>query len=344
MRLLIVTQVVDQHDPILGFFHRWISEYARVCEHVYVVCLKEGAHSLPENVTVLSLGKESGYGRFTYLRRFFSYLWTYRHEYDAVFVHMNQVYVILGGLLWRILGKRIGLWYAHGATSFSLRVATFLTHYVFTSTPSGFRLASTKTRVVGQGIDTDLFPLCPDTYDASRIRIVCVGRVGPIKRNEVLIDAVAHLRARSIDATAKFVGKVMDEEYSAALRARIKEKGIEDAVAFSGAVSPEEVPRFICDADIFANPSATGSLDKVGLEALVAGVPVITSNPAFKDIFSTYVERLTFPPDDAASLADRIESLHTAPDRSVLSTALRARVLAEHSVEALIPRILSHYA
>lgn len=344
MRLFIVTQVVDQHDPILGFFHRWISEYARVCEHVYVVCLKEGTHSLPKNVTVLSLGKEKGYGRFTYLRRFFSYLWTYRHEYDAVFVHMNQIYVILGGILWRMMGKRIGMWYAHGATSFSLRVATFLTHYVFTSTPSGFRLRSAKTRVVGQGIDTDLFPLCPDTYDASRIRIVCVGRVGPIKRNEVLIDAVALLRSRSIDVAAVFVGKVMDEAYHASLRARTKQKGIEDAITFAGAVSPDEVSHFICDADIFANPSATGSLDKVGLEALVSGVPVITSNLAFNNVFGAYRERLTFLPDDAEALADRIVALHTASDRSTLITTLRSRVLEEHSVEALIPRILSRYA
>lgn len=343
MRLLIVTQVIDQHDPILGFFHRWVAECARSCEHVHVICLRKGTHSLPKNVTVLSLGKEEGRGRLTYLWRFFSYLWTYRHAYDAVFVHMNQIYVILGGAFWRLFRKRIGLWYAHGATSISLRIATLMTHYVFTSTSSGFRLKSKKVHIVGQGIDTDLFPLCPDTYDASRIRIVCVGRVGPIKRNEVLVDAIALMRARSVDATAVFVGQVIDETYCASLRARIKEKGLENAVTFAGAVSPEEVSRFICAADIFANPSATGSLDKVGLEALVSGVPVVTSNPAFSDTFGMYAERLMFPQDDAEALADRIMVLHTAPDRKELIQALQSRVRESHSVEALIPRILSHY-
>ncbi|MBI4086504.1 hypothetical protein HY416_00780 [Candidatus Kaiserbacteria bacterium] len=58
MKLLICTQTVDRGDPTLGFFHEWIAEFARHCERVIVVCLFEGEHSLPENVTVLSLGKE----------------------------------------------------------------------------------------------------------------------------------------------------------------------------------------------------------------------------------------------------------------------------------------------
>ena len=59
MRLLIVTQVVDQNDSVLGFFHRWIEEFAKNCEKVHVICLKESVHNLPENVAVHSLGKES---------------------------------------------------------------------------------------------------------------------------------------------------------------------------------------------------------------------------------------------------------------------------------------------
>ena len=46
MKLLIMTQAVDQNDPVLGFFHRWIEEFSRHCERVHVICLKEGEHSL----------------------------------------------------------------------------------------------------------------------------------------------------------------------------------------------------------------------------------------------------------------------------------------------------------
>ena len=58
MKLLIVTQIVDKNDPILGFFHRWIEEFAKHVEHIEVICLKEGKHKLPSNVHIHSIGKE----------------------------------------------------------------------------------------------------------------------------------------------------------------------------------------------------------------------------------------------------------------------------------------------
>ena len=58
MKLLIITQKVDINDPVLGFFHRWLEEFAKHYEFVTVICLEKGEHRLPENVKVLSLGKE----------------------------------------------------------------------------------------------------------------------------------------------------------------------------------------------------------------------------------------------------------------------------------------------
>ncbi|MCH8889170.1 hypothetical protein IID26_01965, partial [Patescibacteria group bacterium] len=79
MKLLLVTQKVDIDDPILGFFHRWIEEFAKQCEKVTVITLFEGKHNLPENVKVLSLGKESGAPRLKYVSRFFTYTWRERN-------------------------------------------------------------------------------------------------------------------------------------------------------------------------------------------------------------------------------------------------------------------------
>ena len=58
MKLLILTQKVDKNDPILGFFHRWVEEFARHCEQVTVIALGVGEYDLPQNVRVFSLGKE----------------------------------------------------------------------------------------------------------------------------------------------------------------------------------------------------------------------------------------------------------------------------------------------
>ena len=58
MKLLIITQTVDINDQILGFFHRWVEEFAKHCEQITVICLEKGIHDLPQNVRVFSLGKE----------------------------------------------------------------------------------------------------------------------------------------------------------------------------------------------------------------------------------------------------------------------------------------------
>jgi len=103
MKLLIVTQVVDTEHPILGFFHRWVIEFAKHVEELHVIALQVGKYDLPENVHLHSLGKEEGVGKFSYVLRFYKYIWKYRKEYDHVFVHMSAEYVVLAGWLWRLL-------------------------------------------------------------------------------------------------------------------------------------------------------------------------------------------------------------------------------------------------
>lgn len=343
MKLLICTQAVDRDDPVLGFFHRWIEEFAAHAEQVTVVCLREGTHALPANVTVCSLGKECGGDRFSYIRRFLGYCWQYRREYDTVFVHMNAEYVVLGGLLWRLLGKRVALWYAHGSVSRMLRIATALAHTVLTSTESGFRLPSEKKRVVGQGIDTERFHACAAPYAGGQIRLISVGRISPIKHYETLIRAVAALAGRGVDVSAGIIGGVGapgQEEYFARLRTLVADLRVEGRVSFLGAISNAEISIHLCRAHLFVNPSETGSLDKAGLEAMAAGLAVLTCNEAFADVLGEYRERLMFPKGDHEALAERIREFVDAPDRAEIVAALRERVAREHSVTQLIPRII----
>ncbi len=342
MKILIFTQIVDIEHPILGFFHEWIIEFAKYCSHIHVVCLYEGIHKLPSNVTVHSLGKEKGVGRFVYLHRFFLYIWKLRNEYDSVFVHMNQIYVILGGLLWRATGKNVCLWYAHGSVSFSLRVALMLVHSVVTSTKEGFRLQSKKVHVVGQGINTIRFNNeNQDLGNSGVVRIIYVGRIAQIKKCEILIKALYSLVSEGVDTNVTFVGDCQENpKYYNILMDLVEKYQLKDVVKFIGAVKNEQLPSYIRYVDIFANTSTTGSLDKAGLEALACGVPVITCNEAYRDLFGPYAERLMYENDNPKILAKKILALIRSFDRENVSLYLKGRVLKEHSIETLIPKIL----
>ena len=172
MKLLICTQKVDKNDSVLGFFHRWIEEFAKHCEMVTVICLEKGEYSLPNNVKVLSLGKEHGVSRLKYLFCFYTYIWKYRKEYDKVFVHMNPEYVVLGGLFWRLLKKKIALWYMHKSVNLKLRIAERLVHNIFTGTKESFRLKTNKLHITGHGIDTAAFSFSPKVVDKENLRVI----------------------------------------------------------------------------------------------------------------------------------------------------------------------------
>ena len=147
MKLLILTQKVNKNDAILGFFHRWIEEFSKHCDKLTVICLKKGEYDLPDNVKVLSLGKEGGVSRLKYIFRLYKYIWQERKNYDFVFVHMNVEYVVLCGILCKLLRKKIGLWYMHKSVTWKLRLAEKLSNTIFTATKESFRLKSDKLKI-----------------------------------------------------------------------------------------------------------------------------------------------------------------------------------------------------
>jgi len=138
MNLLILTQKVDKNDDLLGFFHGWILEFAKQYEHVIVVCLQKGEYELPENVDVLSLGKERGTSRVRYILNFFKYIIQTYKRYDSVFVHMNQEYILLGGLLWKVMKKKVFFWRNHPKGTFLTNIAVFFSNKVFYTSPFSY--------------------------------------------------------------------------------------------------------------------------------------------------------------------------------------------------------------
>ena len=350
MKLLIVTQAVDSEDPALGFFIRWVEEFAKHVESIEVICLREGEHdALPANVRVHSLGKEKSPPRFArrllYAIRFKWLAWRLRRDYDAVFVHMNPEYVVIAGPMWRMLGKRIGLWYVHRAVNLKLRIAALLADDIFTAAPESFRLATPKLHIVGHGIDTAEFraPIRP-LHDP--LRIVSVGRITPIKNLGTLIKAIALLGEKGIGASVTLIGapgSASDEVYQASLKELAAERGVSDRIIFAGSVPHAQMPERYRHFDISVNLAPTGGLDKAVLESMAAGLLVFASNEGFAELLGPQASELMFPEKDAAACADRIAALVQRPDAAEqVRTDLQQRV-ETMSVQALIPRILAFY-
>ena len=215
MKLLFITQKVDQRDDLLGIYHEWIARLAGSVEKISVICLYQGTTNLPANVTVYSLGKEqyanAPLKRLHYLARFFRYIWQFRAEYDTVFVHMNTIYILLGGPFWRIWGKRVVLWFAHYKPYWQLTVAEKLVHAIATSVPEACAINSSKVHAIGQGISLEQFG-APHADFVGKAQVLFLGRISPVKKVEVLIEAASLLKTSETPFALTVVGAPTDTD------------------------------------------------------------------------------------------------------------------------------------
>lgn len=348
MRLLICTQALDKNHPILGFFHRWVLEFAKHCEVVHVIALEVGEYELPVNVHVHSLGKEQGKNRLREFFRFYRYAWGLRREYDAVFVHMNQIYVILGAPLWRTMGKRVGLWYAHGAVTSSLKWAILLSNIIFTSTHEGMRIETAKRKVVGQGIDVQRFS-SEVRSPKPPLKLITVGRIAQSKNLQTLILVCSRLNNKGVDFTFTIVGATHtdgEKKYYTHLQGLVQDLKLQDRVLFKGAVTQDDLPELLFESDIFIHDGSTNSLDKVLVEASLSGCIVFSSNPAYRNIASKYFPESLFEPQQDAQLYEMLYSVVSQTKaHQLIRKAGEVQLFFKDnfSIESLISKITKYY-
>lgn len=340
MKLLLITQRVDLNDSDLGFFHRWIEEFAKNTQQVFVIAQSVGEYHMPSNVTVYSLGKEKGYPKWRQLFNFYRVLGRELKNIDVVFAHMIPLWVVAGWPLYKIFNKKVYLWYVHRSVTPFLRIAEKIVTKIFTASRESFRLPSKKVEIVGHGIDTEYFSPCAESRAAGVYRVLTAGRITESKRLKEMIVAVAELR-KNFSADKKLelaiVGDArmpLDEKYLFELKRLVGELKLEEIVKFYGGIPYDKMAAEYQKSDLFFNFSLTGSLDKAVLEAMACGLNVLTSNEAF---FSLLPEKNLIHRINPAYIARRLMSLRAqqSPKHD-----LREIVLREHNLKTLVVRLV----
>ncbi len=337
-KILIVTQKVNMKDPILGFFHRWIIEFAKHYSQVTVICLEQGRHDLPDNVKVLSLHKELGVSKLKYVWNFYKYIWQERKNYDLVFVHMNQEYILLGCIFWMIIGKKILLWRNHPMGSYLTKLAVLWSDQVFCTSKQSFTARYSKTQIMPVGIDTDFFT--KQVMDQKPNSIVVVSRISPIKNIHLIIEALKILAVDGVKFTADFYGDCLpkDKEYCSQILNRVSEAGMTDFVRFNAAIPNHKTPEIYSSHEVFINATPSGSLDKTIFEAGACETFVITSNQSLSDVLP---KESVFMENDPENLAQNIKNYFSlsSDHKSILVKQIHDFVLEKHSLKKLVKMI-----
>lgn len=178
------------------------------------------------------------------------------------------------------------------------------------------------------------FDLTPDTFTVS-----VIGRLNPVKRQDVLIEAVVHLRKQGIPATALVAGSGDWEPY---LREKIDELQAGDYVQMLGFTDAQQV---VWASDATALPSSWESFGIVVPEAMLCEVvPVRTPAAGATDQIDDGETGFIVPFDDPASMAERLRFLAEYPERRAeMGRSAREAVLSRFTAEIMTGNIIRCY-
>jgi glycosyltransferase involved in cell wall biosynthesis len=190
-----------------------------------------------------------------------------------------------------------------------------------------------KLRVVRCGVDVSAFSPRPDGDRGSGpFEVLTVGRVDPVKGQPLLVEAVAELQRRGVDARLTIVG---DGAGLGDLRALAARLGVDGRVHFPGAVGQDEIRAYYERASAFALPSFAEGLPVVLIEAMACGLPVVASRiTGIPELVEEGVSGLLITPARGDELADALASLAADPERcAAMGRAGRAKVVGEFDIE-----------
>ncbi|KQT57351.1 MULTISPECIES: glycosyltransferase family 4 protein [unclassified Aureimonas] len=167
-----------------------------------------------------------------------------------------------------------------------------------------------------------------------------LGRLDPKKRVEDFIAAAALVHAARPDARFLVIGgaDAFLPHYEAELKARAKLHGLDGALVFLG--DRADVPELLAALDVFVWLSRGEGMPHVIAEAGAARLPVIATpdNGALEQIADGETG-LFVPHEDPAATAAAISRLLADPAlRRRLGEALRAKVVRDYAVEAVVPQ------
>jgi glycosyltransferase involved in cell wall biosynthesis len=184
-----------------------------------------------------------------------------------------------------------------------------------------------------------------DTCAGGRARVLTVSRIDPRKGLGILPDVVSQLLARGFDVALDLVGPAVGapgEAEGRAIATRAAALGLDGRLRLLGAVPLDRLLPLYREYDLFVLPTLPGEgIPRVLLEAMTAGVPVVTTRVAgIPSLVTDGVNGLLVNDSAASAIADALARL-------LSDAGLRRRLIANgyetaraHTLEAQAARMM----
>lgn len=312
----------------------------------------EGGMPLPKDARVVPLRSPSGVDLRRKLSAFINlpYYWReiVRHarKADAVHVPLPGDLSFWGMLVALLLRKRLiarygGSWGTTSQTTMMNRVTKACMRWfaggrnVMLATGLGIHPPARNMHwlYVTTISDKEVDCVSPNLERAAQnpLQIAYVGRLSEEKGIKCLISALGALNQDpELASLLPFLTLIGDGPQREELIAMVDEQGLSGQVEFAGQLNRMNLVRRLLTMDVCILPSLTESLCKARLDAMLCGVPVITTEVGFgREIIGQEGERgWLMPPSNASALAAILKCILTEPQEWV-SLRKRCREYAE---------------
>ena len=169
-----------------------------------------------------------------------------------------------------------------------------------------YGLSAEQVPVVHNPVDLARFAEASGTTDDT-FRFITVGRFSPEKNQQMMYRAFAGFLQKGYDARLVMLGKGEEE---ANLKSLAEELGIADRIDYAGYVN--HVEHYLKNADVFLLSSHYEALPLAVLEAMAAGLPVISTDVGgIRDIVTD--NGLLISADDVNAMTQAMERLYLEP-------------------------------
>jgi glycosyltransferase involved in cell wall biosynthesis len=174
---------------------------------------------------------------------------------------------------------------------------------------------------------TDPAPLAAGT-DAGN-RLMCLASITPRKGHDVLVEALANLV--DLPWTCVCAGSLRaDPGYARRIQGLVDKLGLTHKMIFAGVLWGDDLDQAFSQTDLLVLPSRRETFGMVVTEAIVRGIPVLTTNvdalPHTLGRDTNKTPGLLVPPDDVPALTEALRRwLTEAQLREKLREAARAR-------------------
>lgn len=244
---------------------------------------------------------------------------------------------------------------AHGILGSLPRRTIVLSDHVGRFFTEHGRLDPARVRRVYYGIDPAPFEAAARVPRADRdalrasfrfrpehVVFTCVARFAPQKAHDVLLRALAEVQDDRVRLLLVGDDPFGDGRRSAEALAR--ELRLGDRAVFAGI--RRDVPLLLAASDAFVMASLWEGLGLVFLEAMAAGLPVVTTRvSAIPEVVLADETGLLVPPGEALALAGAMSALARDPElRARFGRAGRARVRERFGLDRMIDETLAVYA